>query len=145
MVEVLPFLYGRANSLSGTRCPKKKLGTKAICCVLGVSRQFIYSRKSKSDSPLAGDNELTSILDTAGLRLRQHRRTGERLGYCPLEFLKDFECGCDQPCFSEVPLSRLESEFNAFSKLSQELRPRQKENRFLLNVMFCPLSNCTVR
>lgn len=40
---------------------------------------------------------------------------------------------------------RLESEYQEFARLSQQLKPRRKENRYLLNVMFSPLSNSTVR
>lgn len=42
VLEVLPFLYGDADSPSGIR-PKKKLCTNAICCILGVSRNFLYN------------------------------------------------------------------------------------------------------
>lgn len=79
------------------------------------------------------------------MRLRQHRRVGKRFGYIQLQGLPEYECGCEEPCFAGVPLTRLDSEFKVSSKLSREIRPRRKENRFLLNVMFCPLSNCAVR
>lgn len=45
VIEVLPFLYGQVDSPRGTTRPKKKLCTQAICCLLGVSRNFLYNRK----------------------------------------------------------------------------------------------------
>lgn len=103
VVEVLPFLYAKADAPSGTRCPKRKLCTSAICSLLGISRSFLYGRKSVRDPSKARDDELSSVVDTAGVRRRQHRRNRLRTGYPMLEDLCAFECGCDEPCFSHVP------------------------------------------
>lgn len=78
VVEVLPFLYGQVDSPRGTMRPKRKLCTQAICCLLGVSRNFLYNRKSMLSPGSLLDKELTSLVDTAGLRLRQHRRNSDR-------------------------------------------------------------------
>lgn len=145
IIEVLPFLYAKADAPSGTRCPKRNICTGSICCLLGVSRSFLYARKSIRDPSRASDLELVSLVDTAGVRIRQHRRSGNRTGYSELQVLGEYECGCEEPCFSGVALSRLESEYDAFAALSMALNPRKKENRFLLNAMFCPLSNTTVK
>lgn len=143
-LEVLPFLYGQSGAPDGTPCPAEKLCTQAICSLLVVSRNFLYGRKRASLSTQVSEDELTSIVDMAGVRLRQHRRNGDREGFPAIAELKNFECGCSDPCFAEMPIMRLESEYNEFSKLSKQLKPRRKENRYLLNVMFSPLSNSTV-
>lgn len=41
VMEVLPFLYGQADSPTGTTRPMMKLCTQSICCLLGVSRNFL--------------------------------------------------------------------------------------------------------
>lgn len=81
VIEVLPFLYGQADSPRGTMRPKRKLCTKAICCLLGVSRNFLYKRKIQPSLDSSIEEELTSLVDTAGLRLRQLRRNGDRGNY----------------------------------------------------------------
>lgn len=85
------------------------------------------------------------MIDSAGLRLRQLRPKGIRGTYPSLQSLQDYDCGCDSPCFSDVPQWTLVSEYDEFIKLAKELRPRHKENRFLLNRMFCSLTNSSIR
>lgn len=143
--EVLPFLYGQSDSPRGTKCVKRKICTQAICCILGVSRNFLYNRKSAPNPENASEDDLTSLIDTAGLRLRQHRRMGFRGKYPSLQALPEFNCGCYVPCFSSVPLWNLVGEYEDFVKLAKELKPRHKENRFLLNRLFCPLTNSTTK
>lgn len=126
VLEVLPFLYGQTDSPSGTKRPKKKLCTQAICCLLGVSRNFLYNRKSMASPENATEEELTSLIDTAGLRLRQHRRNGNRGNYPPVHSLPNYDCGCDMPCFFDVPQLSLRSEYNTFILLSQQLKPRHQ-------------------
>lgn len=89
--------------------------------------------------------EVSSIVDNAGARLRQHRRCGSREGFPDVDDLPNFSCACDEPCFSEVPVWRLHSEYNEFSSLARKIKPRRKENRYLLNVMFCPLLNAPMK
>lgn len=148
VADVLPFLYGVSDSRSGVRRPKKKLCAQSICCLLGVSRNFLYKRTSLRTPAHTqpSDEELyTSILDTAGVRMRQYRRLGLRTGFPEVDKLCSFHCGCSEPCFAEAPLLRLYEWYDKFRSLSQQLKPRRKENQFLLNVMLCPLLNCTVR
>lgn len=143
--EVLPFLYSQVDSPTGTARPKTKLCTQAICCLLGVSRNFLYNRTSVQNLQNASEDELTSLIDSAGVRLRQRRRNGERHGYPSLPNLQTYNCGCDTPCFASIPQWTLASEYNEFIKLARQLRPRLRENRFLLNRLYCPLSNSTTR
>lgn len=143
VLEVLPFLYGQQDSPTGTAHPKRKLCTQATCCLLGVSRNFLYNRKTMPNPESATEDDLTSVIDVAGLRLRQHRRNGDGRGYPALQDMRDYNCGCDIPCFCGVPEWTLVSEYNDFIKLAKELKPRHKENRFLLNRLFSPLSNST--
>lgn len=80
-LEVLPFLYAQADSPRGTKRPARILFTTANCCLLGVSRNFLYNRKGMRNADSATIDDLTSLVDTAGLRLRQHRRNGDRRSY----------------------------------------------------------------
>lgn len=145
VMEVMPFLYGQIASPRSSARLNNKLCTQAICCLLGVSRNFLYNRTSMLNPENATEDELTSLIDTAGVRLRQLRRKGDRRNYPSLQSLQSYECGCDTPCFAGVPQLTLVSEYDQFIKLAQELRPRHRENRFLLNRMFCPLTNTTTR
>lgn len=71
IADVLPFLYGVSDSSNGVRRPKQKLCTTAICCLLGVSRNFLYKRKRALLGKRAGDDEFfASIVDTAVVRRR---------------------------------------------------------------------------
>ena len=142
--EVLPFLYGQADSPTGTVRPSKKLCTHAICCILGVSRNFLYNRRKMLAGSASKEDDLHSIIDTAGLRLRQHRRNADRRNYPSLHNLPEFNCGCDVPCFAEVPHLALVREYTEFARIAKQLKPRHKENRFLLNRLFCPLTSSTV-
>ena len=76
VLEVLPFLYGKSESPKGTARPKQKLCTQAICSLLGVSRNFLYNRMTMSLNT-ATEEDLTSVIDAAGVRQRQHRRNGD--------------------------------------------------------------------
>lgn len=145
IADVLPFLYGMNDSRNGVRKPKNKLCTTAICGLLGVSRNLLYKRKRTSLGKRARDDELfASVLDTAGVRMRQHRRLGKRTGYPEIEELNTFECGCPQPCFANAPIQRLYEWYESFKELSKKLRPRRRENQYLLNIMMCPLLSTTV-
>ena len=142
--EVIPFLRGQKDAPSGTKRPQNKLCTEAICCLLGVSKNFLYRRKLfRTES--GAEDQLLSTVDRAGVRLCQYRRCGLRTGYPDINELPNFECGCDSPCLAEVPLWLLHTEYNEFSSIAQQLNPRKKENRYLLNVMFCPLLNSPLR
>ena len=142
--EVLPFLYGQADSPTGTKRPSKKLCTHAICSILGVSRNYLYNRQKILLSSKSTDEDLRSVIDSTGLRLRQHRRNADRRNYPPLHDLPDYQCGCDVPCFAEVPHLALVREYTEFARIAKQLKPRHKENRFLLNRLFCPLTSSTV-
>lgn len=144
VVEVLPFLYGSADAPSGTSRPARKICTNAICCLLGVSKTSLYHRKYILNPDTASEDELTSLIDIAGLRLRQHRRNGIRANYPPLNSLQRYDCGCDVPCFIDIPQWTLVTEYNEFIKLAKQLKPRHKETCFLLNRLFCPLSNSSL-
>lgn len=125
-----------------------KLCTEAICCLLGVSRKFLYGRKTSClpvESTEASDQDLCSIVDTAGARMRQHRRIGDRRGYPSIDDLPTYDCGCSKPCLEALNVVYLTNECKAFSRCSQELNPRRKENRYLLNVMFSPLANAPTK
>lgn len=74
VVEVFPFVYGLIDSPLGTPKPPRKLCTEAICCLLGVSKIFLYGRKRTTRQCSATDEELTSIVDNSGVRMRQLRR-----------------------------------------------------------------------
>lgn len=148
-LKVLPFLYGNEDAPSGTKCPSEKLCTEAICALLGVSRKFLYGRKRmvlvNAPSNDVSDQDLSSIIDESGTRLRQRRRVGDRAGYPSIEELPTFDCGCGEPCLGGLNIVYLTSEYRAFSKCSKQLNPRQKENRYPLNVMFSPLSNSATK
>lgn len=140
VLKVLPFLSGKEDAPSGTKCPSERLCTQAICCLLSVSRKFLYGRKKGLPSTEPSEQELSSIVDAAGTRLRQHRRVGNRRGYPSILELPSYDCGCSEPCLGGLNVVYLTNEYRAFSRCSQEFNPRRKENRFLLNVMFSPLS-----
>ena len=142
--EVLPFLRGEKSAPNCTVYPQIKLCTEAICCLLGVSRNFLYRRKPASHGNICQEEELSSIVDDAGARQRQYRRCGLRKGYPDVSGLTTYQCGCESPCFAELPLWRLHNEYRDFSEIARQLNPRRKENRYLLNVKFCPLSNSPV-
>lgn len=110
MLEVIPFLCGQSEAPDETPGPSKNLCTQAICSILGVSRNFLYGIKRRLASKEVTENELTSIADTAGVRLRQHHRTGDRGSFPKIDEMQSFECGCAQPCFSDMPIMRLQSE-----------------------------------
>lgn len=145
VIKVLPFLYGKEDAPSGTRCPHEKLCTHAICCLLGVSRKFVYGRKKAAPGTAVPDHELTSVIDTAGIRMRQHRRQGDRHGYPEIEDLPSYECGCEVPCLRQLNVFYLVNEYKAFARCAKELHPRRKENRFLLNALSSPFSNSPVQ
>lgn len=144
VVEVLPSLYGQADSPNSNGFPQKKLCTQAICCLLGVSRNFLYGRKTTSSSGNPSADELSCLVDTAGVRLRQLRRLGIRGNYPSVQILQGYDCGCDSPCFAGVPQWTLIHEYREFVSLAKELRPWHLENCFLLNRMFSPLTNSTI-
>lgn len=148
VTDVLPFLWGQRESSTGIKPPEKKLCTQVLCDLLGVSRNFLYKRKASASLQLsaapAGEMFL-SILDTAGVRMRQHRRIGLRTGYPDIEELKIYACGCQPSCLEDAPLLTLNNWWNEFRELATQLRPRQRENQFLLNLMHCPLTNTTVK
>lgn len=91
LVEFLPFLYAQVDSPRGTARPKKKLFTQAICCLLGVSRNVLYNRKLPNPQN-ATEEELTSLIDTASIRLRQLRRKRIRGTYPSLQSLQGYDC-----------------------------------------------------
>lgn len=82
-IKVVPFL----PAPSGTPGPLKTFCTESICCLLGVSRKFLYGCK-RNASTASSDSDLTSIVDSPGDRMRQHRRVGWRLGYPELDELQ---------------------------------------------------------
>ena len=98
VVEVLPFLCGHIDSQRvglGERL-KNKLCTSAICCLLGVSRNCLYTTTNlRPDN--ATEDELQSIIGSAGVCLRQMRRRGDRQCFPYLQILQSYDCGCDTP------------------------------------------------
>lgn len=85
------------------------------------------------------------MIDKAGARQRHFRSVGSRKGFPNLDELRDLQCDCDKPCLADTPVARLEQEYNSFAKLSQEMYPQWKENRYLLDKMFDGLSNRTIQ
>ena len=122
--EVLPFLYAQKDAPNGTKCPAQKRSTAAICCLLGVSRNFLYLRKSKSLSNVPTGEELHSIIDTAVIQTKQHRRRRDRTGYLSISELSFFECRCFQPCLGNQKVSWLKMAQNTCSRA---LNPLQKD------------------
>lgn len=104
--DVFPFLRGQQDAPSGTPRPKRKLCTEAICSLLGVSKNFLYGRTITGPriSGAEQGQEVSGIVDTAGVRLLQHRRCGSRAGFAEIGDLPQFDCGCDEPCFAAVPV-----------------------------------------
>lgn len=145
VMEVLPYLYGRISAGNVPFHAPRKLCTSSICTLLGVSRSFLYNKSSLYFLQTSDVSEIQSVIDDAGIRQRQRRRNKNRSGFPPLDQLHLFKCGCDYPCFSEVPLQRLSAEYKNFCSIAQETKPRQKENKYLLNSMFCPITNTTIR
>lgn len=84
------------------------------------------------------------MMDNAGDRIRQYRRIGLRTGYTEINYLPGLQWGCDEPCLSGFDLLRLHQWYNEFRSFSKQLKPCQKENRYILNIMFYPLLNSTV-
>lgn len=146
---IMPFLYASPGvELSGVRL-RRKLCTQAIHFFLGVSRKILF-RRSKRIAPGAESSDpskevLASIIDLAGVRRRQHRRNGDRRGFPSIKDMNTYECGCVEPCFANVPDCRLERNYQRFLNISRQEKPRWTEHQFLLNIIFCPLSNSTVR
>lgn len=97
---VLPFLYGVQDSPSGTLRTCRKLCSGSICCLLGVSRNYSYGRRASSVHSHATDEELSSLVDTSVVRLRQIRCPKNRRGIPEVSELITYDCGCDLPCFS---------------------------------------------
>ena len=79
--EVILFPRGKRDAPNGTARPDNPFCTEAICCLLGVSRNFIYRRKPHNGGNSNADEALVCVVDTAGARLRQHRRMGTRTGF----------------------------------------------------------------
>ena len=137
---------GKRPPRTGLHAHRRGFAHKPFLCLLCVSRNFLYGRKSLPHDEFSRENAIfTSLVDTARLRLRQHRPKGNRRGYAPVDDLPQYGCGCVEPCFLSVPVTRLPSEYIAFFKLAQQLRPRRKENRYLLSAIFCSLTNASVR
>lgn len=118
VMEILPFLYAKDSSACGSVHLRKKLCTHSICCLLGISRNFLYNRKIFKSPDSATDDQLENLIDSADIRLRQLRRTGKRGKFPPLRKLLSFECGCDTPCFYDVPVWSLVREYTSFVKNS---------------------------
>lgn len=72
-VEELPFLYAQKGAPNGTAHPVRNFCSEAICCILGVSRNFLYRRNIAFSRIVSSDQDLTSVVDTACVRQRQYR------------------------------------------------------------------------
>lgn len=112
--------------------------------LLGVSNQFLYRRQKDAIGVESETEDVMSIIDASGMRERKHRRTGSRKGYPKIEELQHFDCGCDTPCLESTPVSHLAAELQRFSSLAQKSSSWKRENQFLLDVLFCPLTNSVV-
>lgn len=141
VLDVLPFLYGLRDAPDGENCPSRKFCTKCICGILGISRNFLYHRRKWAPTDRVDDEYLRCLVDAAGIRLQQFRRIGDRRGFPDLKDLPSHECGCEEPCLAQLDVKYLPTECNSFASISRQLKPWQKEYRFLINVMFCPLTN----
>ena len=133
--RVLPFLRAESPAPDGTSPPIMPLCIKAICNLLGVQRSTLYRQ---------GGGELC-IVDKAGVRQRKFRRIGSRRGFSEIQQLQNFSCGCDVPCFSGISCDALSRLWDEFKSISCELSPEEKEHRYIMNQLFCPLTNTSVR
>ena len=134
VAQCLPYLRGECKAPDGTPAPAKPFCIESICQLLGIQRNVLY-RKIQGDA---------CIIDNAGVRQRKFRRIGIRKGFVEINELSKFECGCDIPCFSGLDEDALQRLWNGFKAISAELSPEQKEHRYLMNQMFCPLTNTSV-
>ena len=86
-----------------------------------------------------------SVIDRAGVRRRKFRRVGSRRGFVEIADLPSFPCGCSSPCFSALLPTVLQKLWDGFKAISSQLSPVEKENRYIMNQLFCPLTNTSVR
>lgn len=135
-VEQIKFLKGQDVSANGVMPPSTPFCMKAIRLILGVSLDFMYTKRRKRN--------FISIVDASGVRERQTRNFGSRRGYPLLSEFPSYDCGCDDPCLSNVPVSHCEAEYRTFSKICKESDSRRKENMSLLKVMWSPITNSIV-
>lgn len=148
--EVLPFLKGKQALADGTPSPEKKFCMKAICAILGCCLTYLYRpRKDLRFRLASGEEEVLCIMDVSGMRERQQRRNGSREGFPSLGELQEYECGCHfSPCWEVLPVQNLCKLWEDFSKLAQPTNTcsaREREQQYLINHMFCPLTNDVVR
>ena len=126
----LPVLLGQKDygGISGRLC---------ICSIkniLGVSLNFIYKRRTSDDGT-------SFLLDLSGSRQRALSRVGKRDGLTSFDDLPSFPCGCETGCLSESTTSHLAILYRTFASYSASLKPYETENEFLIDLLYCPLTN----
>ena len=133
-MPVLPYLRGEIAAPNGTQAPEKPFCMHAITQILGVHRNTLYK-------PVGGQQ---CVIDNAGVRQRKFRRISSR-GLKAISELPGFNCGSDVSCFAALHSDVLRRLWEAFVKIASDLNPEEKEHRFLMNQIFCPLTNTSIR
>ena len=131
----LPYLRAECADANGTPSLRHPFCIESICQILGIHRNMLYKPVSKE----------VCLIDSAGVRPRKFRRIGSRHGFKAICELPRFACGCDIPCWSGLDDRTLQRLWNGFKDIAGQLSPQEKEHRYLMSTLFCPLTNSCVR